>query len=170
MVNLTKGEKLSPKSRLRTWVKPLATRRTLYFWIVPLALYLFFKIHLQVIGLCPLNKMLRVQVLLFFRDSNFEFTTSFHFVDLRLLNASTIINGFSMVTWVTNVFLQGGLQGGLLTILQPSIDSISHCGLLISFDDFVQVIDDCGGLEELGWGGRLKWKSNFFLWSIWIKA
>jgi hypothetical protein len=25
-------------------------------------------------------------------------------------------------------------------------------------------------LEELGWGGRLKWKSNFFLWSIWIKA
>jgi hypothetical protein len=51
---------------------------------------------------------------------------------------------------VTNVFLQGGLQGGLLTILQPSIDSISHCGLLISFDDFVQVIDDCGGLEELG--------------------
>ncbi len=66
--------------------------------------------------------------------------------------------------------MHNGLQGGLLTILRPSIDSISRCGFLISLDDLVQVIDDCGGLEKLGWGGRSEWESNFFLWSIWIKA
>jgi hypothetical protein len=57
--------------------------------------------------------MLRLQILLFFKDSNFEFTTSFHLVDSRLLNVSAIVNGSSVVTWVKNDFLQGGLQGVL---------------------------------------------------------
>jgi hypothetical protein len=42
------------------------------------------------------------------------------------------------------------LQGGLLFILRPSIDSIRRCGFLISLDDLVQVIGDYGGLENLG--------------------
>lgn len=83
------------------------------FWIVPSSLYLSFLIHLQVIGLSPLDKRLWVQVLLSFKDSNFEFTASFHLVDSGLLNVLAIVNGYSVVTWVTNDFLQGGLQGGL---------------------------------------------------------
>jgi hypothetical protein len=71
-------------------------------------------------------------------------------VDSRLLSVLAILNDYSIITCVTNVFLQGDLQGGLLSILRPSIDSISRCGFLISLDDLVRVIGDYGGLEKLG--------------------
>ncbi len=57
-------------------------------------------------------------------------------VDSGQLNVSTSVNGYSTVTWVTNVFL----QGGLLTILRPSIVSISCSDFLISLEDLVRVI------------------------------
>jgi hypothetical protein len=64
--------------------------------------------------------MLWVQVLLFFKDYNFEFKAYFHLVDLILLNVLAIVNGHSVITWMINDFLQAGLQGGLKTILWPS--------------------------------------------------
>jgi hypothetical protein len=47
-----------------------------------------------------------------FKDYNFEFKASFHLVDSILLNVSTIVNGYSVITWMANDFLQVGLQGG----------------------------------------------------------
>jgi hypothetical protein len=40
-----------------------------------------------------------------------------------MLNASIIVNGSSIWTWMINIFLESGLQGGLLISFWPWSDT-----------------------------------------------
>ncbi len=87
----------SPKSMLKTWLKPHATKQAqMYFFTPPSTLYLILKTHLQVIGFLSLGNSMSVQVLFFCKKFN---SKSMSFLQCKNSSLSKTFNmdwGFGM--------------------------------------------------------------------------
>ena len=99
---LTTGLKTSPKSIPSFWWNPLATRRALYFWMLPLEFLLTWKTHLQPIALVLEGRGIRDQVWFLIRASK---SSHIAFFPVGTLESLCHKSGFSVGKvriWVGN--------------------------------------------------------------------
>jgi hypothetical protein len=90
----TNGEKVFQESRLAICFNPFATRRAFYLLILPCGLYFILNTHLSETSFLSLGKVVRIQVLFFYKESNFDWMAFSQCKAFDPLRASIYVVGF----------------------------------------------------------------------------